>query len=283
MTANPISWLFIGAADEAELQKAPTSGCHVAIQEFEDFTAPDRRPFARNLSKDLLPAWKAAGIKAAARVNPLADCGLDDLAAVMTGAPDYVLLPKVSGPQDILDLADAVASQERSLGLPEGSTNLVPNLESASAVIQAHAITSSHPRVAACLLASEDLVTDLGAPRSKENTELAYARQRFIFDCTAAGVLAIDCPYTWTDLEGLKAHCQFSRQLGYKAKATITSAHAAVLNSAFSPSEEELAKAQRIVSAFEKAREEGSGRVELDGSLIEVPIYRNAKRLLEQA
>ena len=93
------SWLFIGGADEAQLAAGPESGADVLIQELEDFTAPERRPFARGLASELYSAWRTAGAVAAVRVNPLAGDGRADLEAAMAGAPDCVLLPKVEGPE----------------------------------------------------------------------------------------------------------------------------------------------------------------------------------------
>ena len=95
-------------------------------------------------------------------------------------------------------------------------------------------------------------------------------------------MLAIDCPYTWVDHDGLRRDTLYARRLGYRAKCTVDPSHAAVINDLFTPSSEDLLKARRVVDAFETARAGGAGRVELDGSLIELPIYLNAKRLLDR-
>jgi len=276
------SWLFIGGTDETEQVSATASGADVAIFELEDFTAPNERPAARVRAPEVLDTWRAAGLEAAVRINPLEGDGFLDLEAAMQGAPALVLLPKVDGPEQIRALDDAVERLESRYGLGQGSTGLVPNVESALGIMHTYSIAQASPRVAGCLMASEDLAADLGAERGKDALELSYARQRFLLECRAARVLAIDCPYTWTDEAGLRADTRYARRLGYRAKSTVTSAHAAVINQLFTPSAEERATARRIVEAFEAARAEGSGRVELDGSLVELPIYLNAKRLLER-
>jgi len=276
------SWLFIGGADHAQLEAAPASGTDVAILELEDFTAPSQRPAARANAPRILTAWRDAGVETAVRVNPLADDGRADLESVMQGAPDLVLLPKVDCAEQVVALDEAVTHLESRYGLPEGSTGLVPNIESALGIMHTFTIAQSSPRVAACLMASEDLATDLGAERGRDAVELGYARQRFLLECCAAKVLAIDCPYTWVDHDGLRSDTLYARRLGYRAKCTVDPGHAEVINALLTASPEDLIKAQRIVEAFEAARVGGAGRVELDGSLVELPIYLNAKRLLER-
>jgi citrate lyase subunit beta/citryl-CoA lyase len=96
----------------------------------------------------------------------------------------------------------------------------------------------------------------------------------------AAGVVAIDCPYTWSDIEGVKRDTRFARRLGYTAKSLVDLAHAPVINGILSPDEEEMHRARNIVMAFEAARAKGEARVEVDHSLVELPTYNNARRLL---
>jgi len=131
--------------------------------------------------------------------------------------------------------------------------------------------------VSAMLLASEDMVADLGTVRSRGGEELAYVRARFLVECRAAGVEAIDCPYTFRDARGAAADARYAKRLGYRMKSLVHPAHAKGINRVLSP---DLAQARRIVAAFEKARAKGKDRATVAGALIEVPIYAAAKRLL---
>lgn len=277
------SWFFVEGANEEALRTAVASGADVLIQELEDFTPPERRAHARSLSPDIIAEWKAAGVVAAVRVNPLDGDGHDDLEAVMRGAPDAVLLPKANDAAEIRALDDAVTELERRYRLAEGSTELVPNVELARGLLNTFAICTASPRVSACVVASEDMAADLGAERSRDGGELDYVRARFHLECVAAGVMSIDRPYTWTDSGGVEADSRAARCLGYRAKSAVHAAHASIINRVLTPTAEEIAQAKRVVAAFETAREAGSGRVEVDGSLVEVPIYLNARRLLERA
>jgi citrate lyase subunit beta/citryl-CoA lyase len=274
------SWLFLEGANEDVLQRAAASGADVLIQELEDFTPPALRPAARSLAPELYAKWRQAGAVAAVRVNPLAQDGMEDLAAVMRGRPDIVALPKVAEPSDVARLDEAVSAFERDYGIPQGSTALLPNIEFARGLVQTGAIVKASRRTAACLMASEDLAADLNAERGPDGLELTYCRQRFLVECVAHGVVAIDCPYTWSDVEGVTRDTRFARRLGYGAKSLVDPAHAAVINGVLTPSQEELQHARDIVTTFEAARAAGRSRAELMGSLIEVPTYTNAKRLV---
>lgn len=274
------AWLFLEGANEAVLASAAASGADVLIHELEDFTPPALRPKARELARELYPQWRAQGAVVAVRVNPLDQDGMDDLAAVMRAQPDIVALPKVAEPAHVIQLADAVARFERDYGLPEGATMLLPNIEFARGLVQLGAIARVSTRITACLMAAEDLAADLGAEREPDGLELAYARQRFLLECVAAGVVAVDCPYTFSDAGGAERETRWARRLGYKAKSTVDPLHPSIINEVMTPNAKELTRARTIVAAFEAARQHGDARVEVDGALVEVPTYTTAKRLL---
>jgi citrate lyase subunit beta/citryl-CoA lyase len=274
------SWLFLEGANEDMLARAPQSGADVLIQELEDFTPPALRPAARALAVDLYAEWREAGAMVAVRVNPLDQDGMDDLAAVMRGAPDIVALPKVAEPHHVTRLDEAVTRFERSYGIPEGSTALLPNIEFARGLVQTGIIAKASRRTTACLIASEDMAADLGAERGQDGVELAYSRQRFLVECVAADVVAVDCPYTFSDTDGLARETRWARRLGYVAKSLVDPTHSRIINGILSPDDDELSRANRLVAAFETARAAGQARVELDGALVELPAYHNARRLL---
>jgi citrate lyase subunit beta / citryl-CoA lyase len=207
------------------------------------------------------------------RINPLETGGDDDLRGVLAGRPDIIMMSKVASPQQVVAL-------EKATG---GAVELVPNVETAAGLLNAFQIGKASARVSALLLASEDMVADLGTERSRKGEELAYVRARFLVECRAAGVEAIDCPYTFSDVKGAVADARYAKRLGYRMKSLVDPAHAKAINAVFTPSQAELAKARRIVAAFEKARAAGKDRAKVDGALIEVPIYAAAKRLLESS
>lgn len=283
LTALCRSWLFIDGADEGALAAAPASAADVLIQELEDFTPPALRPKARAMSGGLIAGWRSAGAVAAVRINPLETEGHDDIEAVMAGGPDIIALPKVEDGDQIEHLAMTISALEERFDLPRGATEILPNIESARGLLRMGEILRASGRVKACLMASEDLAADLGAERGIDGFELAYCRQRFLVECVAAGVLAIDYPFTWDDAEAARRDARAARRLGYKAKSAVAGHHAGVINEEMTPGKQEVAEARRIIEAFAAAQVGGEGRATLDGNLVEVPTYRNAVRLVERA
>src|SRR5207249_448415 len=175
------TWLFVPGADQAAHRGAARSGADVIVHELEDFTPPELRPKARSLSPRTLELWRKAGAIPAVRINPLQSGGLEDLMGVLAARPQIIMMAKVALP-------------EQATG---GAVELVPNVESAEGLLRAYQIAKASKRVSALLVASEDMVADLGTRRSRSGRELAYVRARFLVECRAAGVEAIDCPYTF--------------------------------------------------------------------------------------
>ena len=265
------TWLFVAGADPQAHEAAARSGADVLIQELEDFTPAELRPKARSLAASLYERWRKAGAVAAVRVNPLETCGRDDLAAVMQGRPDVVLMSKVVSPEQVRALEQATG----------GNVDLVPNVETAAGLMRTFEIGKASRRVIGLLVASEDMVADLGTNRSRRGEELAYVRARFLVECRAAGVEAIDCPYTFSDVKGAVADTKWAKRLGYRAKSLVAPSHAAEINRVLTPSTAEIRQAERLAEAFEKARAAGRERAKVGGKLVEVPIYAAARRLLE--
>ena len=264
------TWLFVPGADPAAHRAAARSGADVIILELEDFTPPELRPKARQLSVKALESWRRAGAVAGVRINPLQHGGLEDLMGVLPAQPQVIMMSKVDAPEQVRALEQATG----------GAVELVPNVESARGLMRAFEIAGASPRVSAMLLASEDLVADLGTARSRKGEELAYARARFLVECRAAGVEAIDCPYTFSDAKGAAADARTAKRLGYRMKSLVDPSHARPVNKVLSP---DLNQARKIVAAFEKARAQGKDRASVGGALIEVPVYAAAKRLVESA
>jgi citrate lyase subunit beta/citryl-CoA lyase len=277
------TWLFVAGADAAAQAAALEANPDVIVPDLEDFTPPPLRPRGREMILALLEKARKRGVVAAVRVNPLASEGRNDLAVVMQAKPDAVLLPKTTAPEQVVELDRAITDHERRLVIPTGSTEIVPTVETAGGLVATIAIVRAAKRVTACLVGAEDMAADLGAERTPEGVELAYVRSRFLVDCVAAGVVAIDAPYTFSDVEGARADTLHGRRLGYHAKSVVSPAHVAVVSDVLTPSAESVERAQRLVAAFDAARAAGRDRVEHEGSLVEVPTYLTAKRLIARA
>jgi citrate lyase subunit beta/citryl-CoA lyase len=277
------TWLFGPGADAAAHAAMLASAADMVIVDFEDSTPPARRDEARQGIAALTARLRAAGPGIAARINALDADGPADLEAVMPARPDVIAYPMASSAAQMRSLHAALDRWEARLGIDPGTTEIVPVCETALGVADVRAIASASPRIRCALLGAEDLAADLCAERGPDAAELDYARRRFVLECRAAGIEPIDAPYTFSDTEGAVREARYARRLGYRCKAVVCAEHAAPINAALTPGDEEVRRAAAIVTAFEAARARGEDRALVDGWWVEVPTYRNAQRLVARA
>ena len=277
------SWLFVGAADKNAILTSYDSGADVCIQEFEDFCLPELRHQARLMMPDVLSDWRARKIVATVRINPLEDPdGLRDLDAAMRAGADAILLPKANTTEQIALLQKHINEMEKQCGKTVSSTKIIPNIEQARGLMNATDILSSSTQIAGALVASEDMVVSLNAPRKKNSEILNHVRSVFHIACCSVGITSIDMPYTFTDDEGVRQQTMLAKDIGMLAKSTVNASHCKIINEILTPNERDVENAVEIVSAFEKGRGSGEGQVIHKGTKIEVPIYLNAKQIIER-
>ena len=277
------TWLFGPGADADAHSAMQHSGADVLIVDLEDFTPPTRRDEARRGLAVLLEGWRDAGRIAAVRINALDGDGPADLAAAMPARPHIVAYAMAESAAQMQALHAALTHWEGVLGIAAGTTEILPVCETALGVVDVRAIASGSSRIRASLLGAEDLAADLRAERQPDAVELDHARRRFVLECRAAAIEPIDAPYTFSDTEGVVREARYARRLGYQCKSLVRPGHAAPLNAVLTPNDEEVRRATAIVHDFEAARARGEDRALVDGLWVEVPTYRNAKRLIERA
>ena len=277
------TWLFGPGADARVHAAMAQSGADALIVDLEDFTPESRRDEARRGLGDLLDRWRQTGYLVAVRINALDADGPTDLEAAMTAHPDVIAYPMATSADQMRALHEALVHWERRLGMEPQATEILPVCETALGVVDVRSIASGSSRIRSALLGTDDLAADLCAERQQDATELDHARRRFILECRAAGIEPIDAPYTFSDTEGAVREARYARRLGYHSKAVVRPEHARPLNAALSPSDEEVRRAQTIINGFEAARARGEDRALVDGLWVEVPTYRNARRLVERS
>jgi len=277
------TWLFGPGADTRAHDAMQRSGADVLIVDLEDFTPSARRDEARCALANLLQRWRDAGRVTAVRINALDADGPIDLAAAMPARPDVIAYPMAASAEQMHALHAALTQWEGKLDIASGTTEILPVCETALGVVDVRAIAGGSSRIRAALLGAEDLAADLHAERQPDAVELDHARRRFVLECRAAAIEPIDAPYTFSDIDGATREARYARRLGYQCKALVRPEHAQPLNAAFTPSSEEIRRAAAIVDGFERARTRGEDRALVDGRWVEVPTYRNARRLIERA
>lgn len=277
------SMLFIPGNTPNLLMNGDVLGADSIILDLEDAVSPAEKDSARILVRNVLRASDFSKIEIIIRINPVdtAYCR-EDLEEIVPCKPDMLMLPKSSCAQDIKTLSRMLDELELKAGLEHGCIRIMPLIETALGVENAYEIAAADKRVAAIFLGAEDLTADLRCKRTKEGKEIFYARQRLVVAARAAGVDVYDTPFTdVNDLEGLEADAAFAKALGFTGKASISPRHVDGINTAFSPTQEEIDYAHAVMETIEKAKKEGKGVVSLRGKMIDAPIVARARQVLE--
>jgi len=278
------SLLFVPADSERKLARAPRSGADALILDLEDSVVPANRPLARRQARDFLNATDSAEYRRYVRINPLSSgVALDDLAVVVPGRPEGVLLPKCV-PEDLRVLDHYLSALEAAATLPMGSIRVIAiATETPAAMFALGGYGGVSSRLEAITWGAEDLAACLAGDNRRADgvydDVYRLARSLCLLGAAAAGAIAIDTIYTdFKDEAGLATECAAARRSGFTAKMAIHPAQIPIINQAFSVSEEELAWARRVVAAFAESPE--AGTIALDGKMVDKPHLTLARRLL---
>src|ERR1700759_5351164 len=277
------SFLFVPGDSVRKFESAKKTAADALILDLEDSIAPEGKVAARSITLKMLEQRNPVQ-KLYIRVNALdTNLTLGDLAAVMPGRPDGIVLPKCAGAADVNKLSFYLDAFEAASRIPQGTTRIVSvATEPAGAVIKLMEVETMSPRLWGMMWGAEDLAASLGASRNRSDgryhSPFVLARGLCLIAGAAAGVVAIDTIATdIDDLDALKAEAIAARQDGFLAKAGIHPKHVAIVNAAFRPTEEEIAWSRRVVAAFAG---NPSGVVKMDGKMLDKPHLRAAEKIL---
>lgn len=268
------SLLFVPAARPDRYPKALATGVDAVCLDLEDGVGFGAKDEARRNARSLLAQREPTPAEVILRINdpkdPLGQRDLEAVASLVADGvgPDALMLPKVAGPTEVERIAAAVA------GMP-----LIVQIETAAGVAHARAIAAASEQVSALFFGAIDFSAEVGC--AVEWDSLLYARSEVVLASTLAGVSALDTP--WMDvpaLDRLAHESARARRLGFAGKAAIHPTQVSVIQTAFTPADDEVAWAKRIVAAYEQ--NEG-GVLLLDGQLIERPVIAAARRTLDTA
>ncbi len=276
--------LFVPGNKLRMLDKARTLPADAVILDLEDGVPSSEKSAARASVRQALEAGSYVPY-AILRVNAFST-GLaeEDLQQAFSAGVRAVCLPKAETGHEVEQLASLLNSMEEEWGLPGGAVRIFLMIETALGVLNAHEMAKSSRRVRALCLGGEDLARDLGAVRTREGQELAHARAHTVLAARAAGALAIDTIYTdLADLDGLLAEARQARQMGYSGKLVIHPNQIEPVHRAFSPTQERVSHARRVLEAFEAAKARGDGVIALDGQMVDAPVVERARELLALA
>ncbi len=267
------SLLFVPADQEAKLRKATTLSCDGVIIDLEDGVVPARKLDARAGALKALRDLALAPRERLVRINALSTpWGRDDLTTLRRAEilPDIVVVPKVNGPEDVLEVARVFEATP---------VRVLPHVETARSVLAAAVIAACHPAVSGLFFGAGDYLAETGGDRTPQS--LLYPRSAIATAAAAAGVVAIDTPwFPLHDLAGLEADARAAAELGFAGKAAIHPKQIPAINRVFSPPAKRVAWARRVLAA---ATQEDDGVWVVDGEMADAMTVRIAKRILAAA
>jgi citrate lyase subunit beta/citryl-CoA lyase len=273
------SFLFVPGDSERKLEKAAGVGADAIIVDLEDSVTAENRPRARELAREYIDGRDDVWL----RINPV-DSGeaLADLQAVMPAAPSGIVLPKARSADDAARLATKLDELEGRYEVAAGTTRILPICtERPRALFSLDSYVGATPRLAGLTWGAEDLSAALGARASRDEEgnwlpPYELARSLCLFAAAAAEVPAIDTVYT-----DFRSFARRAARDGFTGMLAIHPAQVATINEAFSPGEEDIRRAERIVALFRE--NPGAGALALDGEMIDKPHLVLARRIIALA
>jgi citrate lyase beta subunit len=268
--------LFMPGDDLKKIQKGISLGVDGVVMDLEDGVALNRKSEARATIAAALRDLDFGRSERMVRLNPIGS-GLesDDLAAVLPRHPDSLMLPKVERAKQV---------QWVSQQLEGTNIRVLAIIETARGVVNLKEIATASDRLDALIFGAEDLASDIGATRTPAGWEVFYARSAVVIHAAAFGLQAIDTLCTdFDDEAALIEDAKFGVQLGFSGKLAIHPKQVNVIQISFTPTDEQIAAAQRLVAAHDQQQAHGTGAFALDGKMIDMPAIRAAQQVLAKA
>jgi len=277
--------LYMPGDDRRKIEKATTLGVDCICMDMEDGVAVNRKSEARAVIAQAMKELNFGKSERCIRINGIGS-GFEkyDLVAALATNPDTIVVPKIETTDQVKWVSERIERYELSSRIVPGGIRLLIGVETAKGILNLREIAGADKRLEAIIFGGEDFAASIGARRTSGAAELLYARQAVVVACAAFGLQAIDIvTIDFKNIEALRAEAEFGAGLGFSGKQIIHPNQVAPVQEAFTPSDEAIAYAKRIVEAFEARQKEGRGAFALDGKMIDLPLVRNAQRVLDRA
>ena len=277
--------LYMPGDDRRKIEKATTLGVDCICMDMEDGTAISKKAEARVVISQAMKGLDFGTSERCIRINSIgSEFEKNDLASALATRPDSIVVPKIETPEQVRWVSKQIETFELSNKLNIGSIRLLIGVETAKGILNLKEIAESDKRLEAIIFGGEDYAASVGAVRTKSATELLYARQATVAACAANDLQAIDIVFIdFKDTDGLRAEAQEGAGFGFSGKQIIHPNQVLVAQEAFTPSDEAIVYAKRVVESFEFSQKEGKGAFALDGKMIDMPLLKNAQKVLDRA
>jgi len=277
--------LFIPGDDRRKIEKGITLQPDSIIMDLEDGVAESRKAAARSTIRAALSELDFGRSEKWVRVNAVDTVYISDDLSMLNGVPATgIVIPKVESAGQIKMVGEWLDTYETFEQKRAGGIKLIAIIESAMGVVNLREIAGSDPRLVALCFGAEDLAGDIGAIRTPDIHESAYARGAVVIHAKAYGLQAIDTPFiTLDDEAALTDEAYTALEMGYTGKLAIHPKQIAPITTVFTPDDAEIQAALGLIAAFEVQQDAGTGAFQIDGKMVEMPMIRAAKALLERA
>jgi citrate lyase subunit beta/citryl-CoA lyase len=268
------------------VEKAYARGADAIVLDLEDSVPTQEKASARRLVRDSLAVAGRGGAEVLVRVNSDPALLADDIDAAVHPGLDGLAIPKAESAAQIQDIAARVGRLETERGLARGHLRLSLAVETPRGLLAVAEIARSSDRIATMSIGVEDYCLELGVEPSAEGIELLYPVARLVAVCKAVGVQPtglVGSIAGFRDLVAFEAAAQRARQLGCEGAGCIHPDQVTVLNRVFTPDPARVEHARRVVEAFEDGVRRGTASVNLDGTMVDVPVYKRAQAVLARA
>jgi len=270
--------------DWNKINKAITLNVDSICMDMEDGTALNRKSYARATIAKALRELSFAGSEKLARINAIGSgFEKEDIETVLPCHPDGIVIPKIESLDQLQSASDIIETAELANGWALNSIRMLVVIETARGIINLKEI-ASHPRLDGLIFGAEDFSADIGATRSRAAWEVMYARSAVVTHAAAFDLQAIDMVFIdFRDTLNLKIEAAMGAAMGFTGKQIIHPSQVGPVQEAFTPSEPAITYAKRVVETFEAHQAEGAGAYELDGKMIDMPLLKNAQKVLDRA
>ena len=275
------SLLFAPGNHARRVEKALSLAADGVILDLEDAVAVSEKLATRALVVGAYNGPRHG--KLYVRVNALStEWCYADLVAIVHAGLDGIILPKTESADELKSADWVIGSLERERGLKPGSIDLIPIIETAKGIQALSAICGAGTRASTVAFGAGDFTLDLAMVWSRDESELLPHRAACVVACRAAGMNP-PLDTVWADLrdtEGFALSAQRAAALGFQGKMCIHPDQISVTNAAFTPDAATVAKARRVIAAFDDAEKQGLASIQLDGQFIDYPIVQRARQVL---
>ena len=276
------SMLYVPATSEKFIEKAHERGADAIKIDLEDAVALAEKPRARTLVRSAAKTAARGGADVLVRINPPLRMAVDDLEASVWPEVHGLVLPKVESADHIGFLAEIITELEDDRDMQRGHIKLMALIETPRGYSNVRDIANSSERLSAIALGQEDFSAEMGMVEPEGMSLLSYY-QTVQVAAREAGILPIGYPGSiaeFTDLELFKSNALIARKLGFDGGACIHPKQVPILNEAFTPTDDEIDRSERMVAAYDAAMAAGDGAVAFEGKMIDVPVVARAERIL---